>query len=86
MFSVNGESLSRYLVLEEFCIFFFLVPSVFSSNHHLVISHKKEGRAAVCLEARSIMIFLSSLCTGSSEWVVLACQGLVGLHSPRQLY
>lgn len=62
--------------------FFFLVPSVFSSNTHLVISHQKKGRAAACLEARSIMIFLPCLCTGSSEWVLFACQGLVGLHSP----
>lgn len=80
---MNEESLSRYLGLEEFCIFF-LVPSVFSLNNHLVISHQKEGRAAACPEARSIMIFLPCLCTGSSEWVAsyLLAKDLWGCTPP----
>lgn len=53
--------------------FFFLFP-VFSlqiiTQQYLT---KKEGRAAACLEFRSIMIFLLCLCTGSLEWVLLAC-------------
>lgn len=47
MLSMHGESVSSYFALEEFSTFF-LVPNVFPSNHHLVISHQKGGQSC-CL-------------------------------------
>lgn len=47
MLSINGEFVSRCLVCKSFA-FFPLLPSVFSSKHHLLVSHQKEGKSC-CL-------------------------------------
>lgn len=81
---INGECVSRYLVQNSFAVF--PLSSIFPSKHHQVTSYQKEGQSCLLPRSRNMMIFLPYLGTGSLQWVLLACRGLVGLRSQKELY